>query len=168
MMATSGATCPWFLRGWELSGGGLPTRRLNCHGWCSPWVGTSATASTPPDHRISSSTSERSTVSPVVVRSRLGFLTARATETVTRLCIQRMHMSTSIRVSDETKSMLSVIKEEDESWDEFLSRLARRERDVSELGGFADEGIVEDMEETENEMNESFEENIEEADDLSR
>jgi predicted CopG family antitoxin len=55
-------------------------------------------------------------------------------------------MSTTIRVSDDTKSLLSVLKEDDESWDEFLSRLARRERDVDELGGFADEGVVEDME----------------------
>jgi hypothetical protein len=42
--------------------------------------------------------------------------------------------------------MLSVLKEDEESWDEFLNRLARRERDVDELGGFADEGVVEDME----------------------
>ena len=54
-------------------------------------------------------------------------------------------MSTTIRVSDDTKSMLSVLKEDDESWDEFLNRLARRERDVDNLGGFADEGVVEDM-----------------------
>lgn len=54
-------------------------------------------------------------------------------------------MSTTIRVSDETKSMLSVLKEEDESWDEFLTRLARRERDVNELGGFADDAVVADM-----------------------
>lgn len=71
-----------------------------------------------------------------------------------------MHMSTSIRVSDETKSMLAVIKEEDESWDEFLSRLARRERDVEELGGFAgDEGIVEHMEKKNAELSRSFDEN---------
>lgn len=70
-----------------------------------------------------------------------------------------MHMSTSIRVSDETKSMLEVIKEDDESWDEFLSRLARRDRDVEELGGFADEGIVEHMEETNEDLGRSLEEN---------
>ena len=35
-----------------------------------------------------------------------------------------MHMSTSIRVSDETKEKLSRLKREDESWDEFLDRLA--------------------------------------------
>lgn len=35
-----------------------------------------------------------------------------------------MHMSTSIRVSDETKAKLSKLKRQDESWDEFLDRLA--------------------------------------------
>lgn len=37
---------------------------------------------------------------------------------------QCMHMSTSIRVSDETKEKLARLKREDESWDEFLDRLA--------------------------------------------
>lgn len=35
-----------------------------------------------------------------------------------------MHMSTSIRVSDETKEKLSRLKRDDESWDDFLDRLA--------------------------------------------
>lgn len=35
-----------------------------------------------------------------------------------------MRMSTSIRVSDETKEKLARLKREDESWDEFLDRLA--------------------------------------------
>lgn len=70
-----------------------------------------------------------------------------------------MHVSTSIRVSNETKSMLAVIKEDDESWDEFLSRLARRERDVEELGGFADEGIVEHMEQTNEDLSRSLDDN---------
>lgn len=55
-------------------------------------------------------------------------------------------MSTTIRISDDTKSMLSSLKDENESWDEFLTRLARRERDVADLGGFADEAVVGDME----------------------
>jgi len=54
-------------------------------------------------------------------------------------------MSTTIRVSDETKSRLRVLKEDGESWDDFLNRLARQERDVDELGGFADDTIVEEM-----------------------
>ncbi|MBV0925219.1 antitoxin VapB family protein [Halomicroarcula limicola] len=33
-------------------------------------------------------------------------------------------MSTSIRVSDETKKKLARLKRDDESWDEFLDRLA--------------------------------------------
>ncbi|PSQ10721.1 hypothetical protein BRC93_08400 [Halobacteriales archaeon QS_5_70_15] len=33
-------------------------------------------------------------------------------------------MSTSIRVSEETKAKLARLKREDESWDEFLGRLA--------------------------------------------
>ena len=33
-------------------------------------------------------------------------------------------MSTSIRVSDRTKEKLARLKREDESWDEFLDRLA--------------------------------------------
>ncbi|WP_422111220.1 DUF7557 family protein [Haloarcula limicola] len=35
-----------------------------------------------------------------------------------------MYMSTSIRVSDETKKKLARLKRDDESWDEFLDRLA--------------------------------------------
>ena len=54
-------------------------------------------------------------------------------------------MSTTIRVSDETKSKLRVLKQDGESWDDFLNRLARQERDVDELGGFADDTIVEEM-----------------------
>jgi heme-degrading monooxygenase HmoA len=39
--------------------------------------------------------------------------------------------------------MLDVLKTDDESGDEFLARLARRERDVDELSGFAESaGIV--------------------------
>lgn len=46
--------------------------------------------------------------------------------------------------------MLDVLKTDDESGDEFLARLARRERDVDELSGFAESaGIVEHMEATE-------------------
>lgn len=55
-------------------------------------------------------------------------------------------MSTTIRISNETKAKLSVLKTDGESWDEFLNRLARQERDVDELGGFAGDGVVEDME----------------------
>ena len=77
-------------------------------------------------------------------------------------------MGTSIRVSTETKSMLSVLKDDDESWDEFLERLARRDQDVEELAGFAeDKGIVDHMETKNDEMSESFDEDKLKGDDLS-
>ena len=57
--------------------------------------------------------------------------------------------------------MLAVLKEDDESWDEFLARLARRERDVDELGGFAAEGIEKSMEQTHEDLNESLADNVE-------
>jgi deoxyadenosine/deoxycytidine kinase len=63
--------------------------------------------------------------------------------------------------------MLSVLKEDGESWDEFLNRLARRERDVEEIGGFGEEGLAESMEQTNQSMSESFEDNIQGTDDLS-
>jgi predicted CopG family antitoxin len=65
-------------------------------------------------------------------------------------------MSTTIRLSDDTKAMLSVLKEDDESWDEFLTRLARRERDVDELGGFADDDVVSDMADTREEARDDW------------
>lgn len=71
-------------------------------------------------------------------------------------------MSTTIRVSDETKSMLSVIKDDEESWDEFLARLARRERDVEELSGFAEDGIVEHIDSVDRALSGSFQEREEE------
>ena len=78
-----------------------------------------------------------------------------------------MHVSTSIRLSDETKSMLEVIKRDEESWDEFLVRLARRERDVEALSGFAgDAGIVEHVDERNEALGESLDANRE-RDDLS-
>lgn len=38
-----------------------------------------------------------------------------------------IHVSTTIRVSDETKARLAEIKRDDETWDEFLARLADEE-----------------------------------------
>lgn len=40
-------------------------------------------------------------------------------------------MSTSIRVSDETKRKLTRLKRDDETWDEFLSRLADDEEPIN-------------------------------------
>lgn len=42
-----------------------------------------------------------------------------------------MRMSTSIRVSDETKEKLSRLKRKDENWDEFLDRLANEGADMN-------------------------------------
>lgn len=52
-------------------------------------------------------------------------------------------MSSSIRISDETKRKLEVIKRPDETFDELLARLAvdRTEADVEALAGFGSEGI---------------------------
>lgn len=47
-------------------------------------------------------------------------------------------MSTSIRVSDETKRKLSRLKRDDETWDEFLSRLANDEEPIN-VGAWSDE-----------------------------
>lgn len=49
-----------------------------------------------------------------------------------------MHMGTSIRVSEETKDKLSRLKRDDETWDEFLSRLADEEEPI-DVGAWSDE-----------------------------
>ncbi len=46
-----------------------------------------------------------------------------------------MHMSTSIRVDEETKDRLKRLKREDETWSEFLDRLAT-ERGSMEAGAW--------------------------------
>lgn len=46
-------------------------------------------------------------------------------------------MSTSIRVSDETKNKLSRLKRENETWDDFLSRLADEEEPI-DIGSWSD------------------------------
>jgi predicted CopG family antitoxin len=47
-------------------------------------------------------------------------------------------MSTSIRVTDETKRKLSKLKRDDETWDEFLDRLANTEEPIT-VGAWSDE-----------------------------
>lgn len=54
-------------------------------------------------------------------------------------------MSTSIRISDETKQKLEAIKRDDESFDDLLDRLARTEKDVEAIAGFGPEGIDRSM-----------------------
>ncbi|MFB6150556.1 MAG: antitoxin VapB family protein [Haloarculaceae archaeon] len=67
-------------------------------------------------------------------------------------------MSTSIRISDETKQKLELLKRDDETFDDLLDRLARTEKDVEELGGFAEDDVVEEMRRTRDELNESLDE----------
>jgi predicted CopG family antitoxin len=68
-------------------------------------------------------------------------------------------MSSSIRISDETKAKLEAVKREDETFDELLDRLAitRTEEDVREMAGFAEEGIEEHMKQKREDLNDSFE-----------
>jgi len=66
-------------------------------------------------------------------------------------------VSTSIRISNDTKKQLEALKRDDESFDELLARLSRTDKDVDEMGGFADDDIVEGMAKTRKELNESFE-----------
>lgn len=70
-------------------------------------------------------------------------------------------MSSSIRISDETKRKLEARKRDDETFDELLDRLARTEKDVEEMAGFADEGIEDHMENKRDELNKSLEERTE-------
>jgi len=67
-------------------------------------------------------------------------------------------MSSSIRISDETKAKLEAVKRDDETFDELLDRLAvtRTKKDVREMAGFAEAGIGEHMKEKRNELNESL------------
>lgn len=69
-------------------------------------------------------------------------------------------MSTSIRISEETKRKLEAVKRPDETFDELLARLAvdRTEADVEELAGFADEGIEQHMRQTRSDLDESLDE----------
>ena len=49
-----------------------------------------------------------------------------------------MHMSTSIRVSDDTKRLLERLKRDDETFDELLERLAQSESPI-EIGAWNEE-----------------------------
>ena len=49
-----------------------------------------------------------------------------------------IHMSTSIRVSDDTKRLLERLKREGETFDELLARLAQSERPI-EIGAWSEE-----------------------------
>jgi predicted CopG family antitoxin len=66
-------------------------------------------------------------------------------------------MSTSIRISEDTKAKLDALKRDDETFDQLLDRLARTEKDVEEMGGWADDDVVEGAAETREKLNESLE-----------
>lgn len=70
-------------------------------------------------------------------------------------------MSTSIRISEETKEKLELVKRDDETFDELLDRLAvtRTPDDVAEMAGFGDVGIEEHMNETHSDLSESLDAN---------
>ncbi|TQQ79967.1 hypothetical protein EGH24_10855 [Halonotius terrestris] len=70
-------------------------------------------------------------------------------------------MSTSIRITEETKRKLEAVKRDDETFDELLDRLAvtRTPDDVVAMAGFADEGIEEHMDETHTDLSESLDAN---------
>lgn len=70
-------------------------------------------------------------------------------------------MSTSIRISEETKGKLEALKRDDETFDDLLDRLAvtRTSEDVREIAGFAEEGIEASMAETHEELSASLDEN---------
>lgn len=79
-------------------------------------------------------------------------------QTFTCLVYIVCNMSTSIRISEETKQKLEALKRDDETFDDLIDRLTRSEKDVKELAGFAGEDIEEDMKEARKELNESLEE----------
>ena len=55
-----------------------------------------------------------------------------------RLYAVRIPMSTSIRVSDDTKRMLERLKRQDETFDELLERLVRSENPI-DIGAWSEE-----------------------------
>ena len=77
-----------------------------------------------------------------------------ASSTFTTLEYIVLDMSTSIRISEETKRKLEAIKRSDETFDELLARLAvdRTEADVEALAGFGDEGIEQHMREARSDL----------------
>jgi predicted CopG family antitoxin len=67
--------------------------------------------------------------------------------TLTQIGYDAFDMSTSIRISEETKRKLETVKRPEETFDELLARLAidRSEADVERLAGFAEDGVEEHM-----------------------
>ena len=72
-------------------------------------------------------------------------------------------MSSSIRISEETKRKLEAVKRSNETFDELLARLAvdRTAGDVEALAGFADDGIEQHMREMRSDLDDSLAERTE-------
>jgi hypothetical protein len=70
-------------------------------------------------------------------------------------------MSSSIRISDETKRKLEARMRDGETYDELLERLARTEKDVDEMGGWLDEDEADAVEEHVEQKREGLSESIE-------
>lgn len=68
--------------------------------------------------------------------------------------------STSICISERAKQKLETLKRDDETFDELLDRLARTEKDVEALAGFADENVGEGMEDARERLDDSLEERV--------
>jgi predicted CopG family antitoxin len=67
-------------------------------------------------------------------------------------------MSTTIRISEDTKRELEAQKRDDETWDEFLRRISRTEKDVEEMAGWGneDEDMRDHVETKRDELTESL------------
>ena len=55
-------------------------------------------------------------------------------------------MSSSIRISDETKAKLEALKRDDETFDELLDRLARTDKDVEAMAGWGEQDLSDHLE----------------------
>jgi predicted CopG family antitoxin len=81
--------------------------------------------------------------------------------------IQRICMTTTVRVSDETKDRLERLKREGESFDGLLDRLSRNETDIDAVAGSfdrpEDEGLAESVTRAHEELNRSLERRVDES-----
>ena len=76
-------------------------------------------------------------------------------------------MTTTVRVSDETKGRLERLKREGESFDGLLDRLSRNETDIDAVAGSfdrpEDEGLAESVTRAHEELNRSLERRVDES-----
>lgn len=73
-----------------------------------------------------------------------------------------MDMTTTIRVSDETKDRLERLKREGESFDDLLKHLIRIEATAGILDRPEDEGLSESVSQTHEELTQSLEDRTDE------